>query len=268
MFDLSRFLRLARAQWSEQRRAWLWFLGILVMLHFVALLMNFMVADEIGGSHNFSHGGQEGLYFFGLFLTAPVFAGRYFLGMARPESAGVLLMRPASLFEKWLLAAVVVLVAYPLAYSLAFCLLNVPTALYAQAAHEALVAGLPEDHVQHGMLALLEFRVFLPWHAFDEPALMLVIFLSLATLQGFAVLGSLYFRTMPFIKTMLAAFLLLLLVILVEEVVGSHGSPLFGHWGDEPLPDWRSAFLTLAWFGVPGLLWLGCLFALQEREVA
>jgi hypothetical protein len=268
MFDLSRFLRLARAQWSEQRRAWLWFLGILVMLHFVALLMNFMLTEEIGGSSEFSHEGQEGMYLFGLFLTAPVFAGRYFLGMARPESAGVLLMRPASLFEKWLLAAGVVLVAYPLAYSLAFCLLNVPTALYAQAAHEALVARLPEDHYQHAVLGIMEFRVFLPWHVFELAESLLAIFLVLASLQGFAVLGSLYFRTMPFIKTMLAAFLLLLLVILVNGVVGSHASPFFGYWDDEPLPGWRSAFLALAWYGIPGLLWLGCLFALQEREVA
>ncbi|HEU0152667.1 MAG TPA: hypothetical protein VFQ84_04910 [Arenimonas sp.] len=268
MFDLARFLRLARAQWSEQRRTWLWFLGVTLILHFVLLLIDVLLSDEIGRDHSFTHAGQMGIYFLGLVVTAPVFAGRYFLAMARPESAGVLLMRPASLFEKWLLAAVVVLVAYPLAYSLLFNVLNVPMALYAQAAHEALAASQPVDSRNAEILGGMDYRVFLPWQAFEEDGAFATIFLMLASAQGFAVLGSLYFRAMPFIKTVLAAFLLLLAIILSNSLVGSHGRPFLEFWGSEPLQDWRHAFLALAWFGVPGLLWLASLFALQEREVA
>lgn len=268
MFDLSRFLRLARAQWSEQRRVWLWFLGVVVILHFVVLLLNLLLTDEIGRSHTFTHGGQEAMYFLGLFVTAPVFAGRYFVGMARPESAGVLLMRPASLFEKWLLAAAVVLVAYPLAYSLVFNLLNLPTALYAQAANAALLAEPREAETREWLVSTYDFKVFLPWHAFDEDRALLVSFLMLSSLSGFAVLGSLYFRAMPFIKTLLAAFVLLLLVILVVSLAGSNAEPYFGYWHADSLPDWRNGFLAVAWFGIPGLLWLANLLALHEREVA
>ena len=269
MFDPARFLRLARAQWAEQWRSWAWFLGVGVIVHFVLMLL-VLFADTRG--HRGLHVGlQTGIFFSGLFITAPLFAGRYFQGMARRESAGVLLMRPASVFEKWLLAALVVLVAYPLAYALAFQVCNLPSALYAGArvAHEVAngIAGPPINYL--GQPA--DFGPMLPWQVFESPAELAHVFLSLATLQGFALLGSLYFRTLPFIKTIVAGFLLLLLLILVVVLTQAEADVFLQWWdGRRPRPSGGllPVLMPLAWCLVPALLWLAALFALREREVA
>ena len=42
-----------------------------------------------------------------------------------------------------------------------------------------------------------------------------------------------------------------------------------GYWEESTEAiGWRRVFHPIAWFAIPGLLWLGALFALREREVA
>lgn len=269
MFDPKRFLRLARAQWAEQRRAYLWFIGIGVMVHFVVLLL-LMSLGRVATNSLLAKDGQLAIYLVGLYLTAPIFAARYFIAMSRPDAAGVLLMRPASVVEKWLLAGVVILVAYPLAYTLAFQVCNVPAALLAQAAHEAYLLSPEAKSDDQALLAYMgEFGVMAPWKAFEHWRALLTIVLSLAALQGFAVLGSLYFRTMPAIKTVLVAFVLLLVILLVTGLADARPDHFLGYWEESTEAiGWRGVFHPVAWFAIPGLLWLGALFALREREVA
>lgn len=265
MFEPARFLRLARAQVAELWRGWAWFLGIGVMVHFVLVLLQLSAGM---GYRNFGIDYQVGLYFTGLFITGAIFAGRHFQGMSRRESAVVLLMRPATAFEKWLFAAIVVIVAYPLAYSLAFQICNVPSALYAQAAVMADLARAPADDSASWVDAT-RFGVMMPWHAFETWRILLGTFLMLASLTGFALWGSLYFRVMPFILTIVTGFVLLLLMILLVTVADGRPDTFLGWWSKVPPADGAHRFLMpLAWVLLPGLLWLAALFALREREVA
>lgn len=195
MFEGARFLRLARAQWAEQWRTWAWFLGVGVIVHFV-LMMLVLFADS-RGHRGLNHELQSMIYLAGFYLTAPIFAARYFQGMAHRESATVLLMRPAAAFEKWLLAVLVVLVAYPLAYVLAFQVVNLPASLYAQARVAAEVAGGVAGPAMDYRGNLARFGPLPPWQLFDDWREAVHLFLFVATLQGFAVLGSLYFRRRP-----------------------------------------------------------------------
>jgi len=269
MFDLTRFARLARAQWAEQYRSYAWFLGIGVIVHFVLLLV---LLPGRSGFMALSTNGQASIYFAGLFLTAPIFAARYFQAMARRESAGVLLMRPASGFEKWLLAVLIVAVLYPVAYSVAFNLCNIPAGLIAQARAADALAALPPDEIHFRLEQLRpeKFQLFLPWHWLDKAREVAETLLMLGFLQAFAMLGSLYFRTTPFIKTVLAGFLLLLASILALSLAEFRSESVFlDYWStDTPPVGWQAWFVPMAWFLVPGLLWLACLFALREREVA
>lgn len=265
MFDFNRFIRLARAQVAEQWRSWAWFLGIGVIVHFVVVMLQLATWS---GHRNLGHEFQTFMYCAGLFVTGPIFAARYFQGMSRRESAAVILMRPASAFEKWLLALGVILLAYPLAYALAFQICNVPAALYAQAAMRAewddpSVATM----IQH--LDLAKFGVLMPWEIFDDWREVIGVLLWLAALQGFALLGSVYFRVMPFILTIVTGFVLLLLLILLVGVSGSNPDAMLGWWTEPPSGEpWYQVAATLAWLLVPGLVWLAALFALREREVA
>lgn len=276
MFEIARFRRLAAAQWMEGWRTWAWFLATGVLLHFL-LLLGSLLTD--GGAGLMTHDGQMAIYFMGLFLTGPVFAGRYFQGMAQRESAGVLLMRPASAFEKWALAVLVVAVAYPLAYSLAFMACNLPGAWVAadlaEARHaarvaEGMVSGLRGDELP--VFDPEQYRLFLPWHPWVEAegdGGMLPVVLWLTGLQAFALFGSLYFRAMPFIKTLVLGVALVIASVTLPLFFGNVGGGFEKFWdpGVSLLPLQRALY-GAAWFGTPALLWLACLLALREREVA
>ena len=268
MFDRHRFGRLAAATWSENRRTWGWFFLVGILIH-ILLLGVFLFVDD--GYAAFGFDGQSFVWFSGLFLLAPVFAARYFQAMARRESALVLLMRPASAFEKWLLAVVVIVLLYPLAYVLAFQVAGLPAYLYglvaAGAQHADMVADLsPSRRVELDAEFAKDWRYFLPWRAESEWRAMLPMLLAL---QGFAVLGSLYFRSVPFIKTLVAGFAVLLVLTLATAVLGGEPGLFLGYWSREArLAPWQAVVLPAAWFGVPALLWAACLVALREKEVA
>lgn len=268
MFDLSRFLRLARAQWAEYRRTYAWFLGIGIIVHFVLLLV---LLSGNRGYTLLTVDGQAAFYFVGLFLTAPLFAARYFQAMARRESAGLLLMHPASKFEKWLLAMAVVAVLYPVAYSLAFYVCNAPAALYAEsaAAFDAAMRAKEGAAARADSMAWETYGLFLPWSEFESWRSAVALALVLTSLQAFAVLGSLYFRSFPAVKTVVVAFVLMLFLMLVETIGGGQTALFKGYWThSRELVAWQQWFFPVAWFAIPALLWLASLFALGEREVA
>lgn len=268
MFELTRFLRLARAQWAEYRRTYAWFLGIGVIVHFVVLLV---VLSAKNGYRALDIEGQSVFYFVGLFITSSLFAARYFQAMGKRESAGLLLMRPASKLEKWLLALLVVAVLYPIAYSLAFFICNTPAALYAEATAGLNAAMQVKDGADARIDSLMwgNYGVLLPWEEFASWRNAIGVGLILASLQALALLGSLYFRSFPALKTVVAAFVLMLFIVLVETLGGGQPGLFMDYWSRErELVAWQQWFFPIAWFAIPGLLWLASLFALGEREVA
>src|SRR4249919_1079614 len=266
MFDFARFRRLAAAHWAEYRRAYAWFFGIGMIVQFVLVLI---ILSMPRGYTSLTTDGQGTIYFCGLFLTAPIFAGRYFQAMARRESALVLMMRPASIFEKWLLAIIVIALLYPLVYTLAFYVCDVPAWLIAASQVQHALALLPKDAPEESTYLLRStsytlFVVWQPMHLWQ----FLGWNLMLAPFEAFAVLGSLYFRAMPFIKTILAAFFVLLASIFLSAIFDSNPTAFLGFWDNSTkLDGWQRVFFPSVWFGVPLLLWLSCLFALQEREI-
>jgi hypothetical protein len=271
VFELRRFTHLARAHWAESWRKYAWFLAAGVLLHVVISIMCF--ARERGFT-SFDTQGQTGLYFTGLFVLTPIFAGRYFLPMTNRASALLALMRPASVFEKWLLAALTVGVLYPLAYTLAFYLVNVPDQWLAsdQAKHHALKFGLDfaNHHVRNAYDAFKpDYSLMTPWAMFDNLRAAAGILLLLCSLQGIAVFGSLYFRTVPFIKTVLCCLLLLLVSVLLATVFSSRPDLVLGYWGHhQRLSSLQEILYPALWLVFPGLFWLASFQALKEREIA
>lgn len=270
MFDLRRFARLAAAEWLENRRTWAWFLGIGIIVHFVLVLI------ILSGKQPWLALGKEAqiaVFVAGLLLTAPIFAGRYFQSMARPGPALLALMRPASALEKWLLAMLVVGVAYPLAYHLAFFVCNVPATLIAAAGAADELASLAPatGEADAYMRARLQPGNFAIFHVFDgalDAKGLVGLGLGVTTLQAFAVAGSLVFRQWPFLKTLLAGFLVLLASILLSVVSGSAPEQFLGYWSaDRELEGAGATLYPIVWFAVPVLLWLAAYVALHEREV-
>jgi hypothetical protein len=272
MFNPERFARLARAHFAEHRRSYLWFLAGVLMLE---IIVSIAYAVSPTGFSQFDTSAQTGFYFFGLFVFSSVFAGRYFQSMGQRGSALIALMRPASGFEKWLLAVLVTVVLFPLAYTLLTYVVVIPDAAmaYSQAKHQALVAAADwARHPAGDQPAAFDpkaYALFTPWHGLNDWRGALEIGLWLFFVEGFAMFGSLYFRTVPFIKTILAALVFLLLAALFTSWARGDDDLVMQYWtGSRLLAPWQTWTYGLLWFLVPGMLWVASYRALREREIA
>ncbi len=267
IFHLPRFGRYARAHLSEKKRAYFWHFAILVMLYFLLLVMmtvlNAYTADV-----------QMGFYYTGLLGTGSVFAVRYFAGLGQSGEALVTLMQPVSATEKWLLALLTIVIAYPLVYTLLFELMTYPVSLI----NQAVVRQVAEHH---NMLSPEHYQLFVPltdmphahWSGivgFQQWPFWL-IYLGVC---GYALTTSIYFKRWPLIKSLALGFSLFIVVlfafILVTELSKQYKIVLF-YWFERN--DYNGDGMAivanlLLWFIAPLLMWVASYFALQERDIA
>ena len=256
MFDVRRFLRLAQVHWAERGREYLWFLGIGIVVHGCVWLLITQGGTE---AQRYQHDEQVMVYVCGFILTSLLFAGLHFSALSRRGSALTWLMRPASTLEKFLLAFLIVAVLYPLAYTLAFEVCNLPGAWLGHAVAQ-LDAANPLRHRDYGP--------YLPFADADMRLVEASIFLVMNALQALVVAGMLRFRNLAWLKTLVAGFVLLAVVIpLLSMLSGGDVELLFP--GEIPPADrtlfrfWRWAL----WIGVPGLFWASAYFYLRDREL-
>ncbi len=265
-FDVTRFARLLRAHWAESWREYAWFVGVLAILDLVIMVVT-VALDRSHMNDQFTYNGQSLWYFAGLWFSAPVFAWRYFRYLQNPGACLIALMRPGSIFEKWLMAFLVIGILYPLAYSLLYVILHYPAVQLAR----AVVAGLPAcEHCDR------DFRFFFPFltrgsTTGDDHSVLFhtYSFLLLSFSQALVAGGAVYFRRSPVLRTALVSFLLSVLTLLTGIL------PQAGIF----VRDWRyteahvfsfmeSALSVGLWVGVPVLLWIALYFHIREREVA
>ncbi|HSD16401.1 MAG TPA: hypothetical protein VLC71_03955 [Thermomonas sp.] len=264
MLDLRRFRRLAAVHWAEHGRGYLWFLGIGIAVHACVWLL--MTA---GGAHaeRYDDGDQTLLFVAGYLLSGLLFAGRYHAALARPESALTFLMRPASALEKALLAFLVVAVLYPLAYTLAFQVCNLPGALIGEAARDVALASTNAAE-SSGYLEHRAYGPFFPFTSDMSPWFELDLFLGAAALQALVLAGALYFQRVAWLKTLVALFVLVVVAIpLLATLTDASPGQLF--WTQSragPTPGLLAWKWTL-WLGVPALFWASTYFLLREREL-
>jgi hypothetical protein len=266
MLEGARFRRLATAHWAERRREYGAFALVLVGLHAV-LVTIFLATDQ--GFTQLTVQEQASTYWLGLMLTLPVFAARHFLPLSHRDAGPSLMLRPASNLEKFLLALLVVLVIYPLAYSLLFYVCNAPAALVAEArAAEAwakLEPAMRKENVQWepARYGIAFPGAGTPWREAASTAAMFGV-LALWTL-----FGTLHFRRSPMVKTFVAGFVLFLVVLLVSEWSGGNPAAMFAFLDpDSMLPGWKKLALAGCWVAIPLLSLWACYLALCERESA
>lgn len=267
MFDLRRFLRLAAVHWAEQGRSVLWFLGIGIAVHLCVWLL---LTGGGSAREHYSRDVQTMVFVAGYVLTGPLFAGRHFAALADRGAGLTLLMRPASGFEKFLLALLMVAVFYPLAYALAFQVCNLPGALLGEAARDALVASGKTHPGTLTILAAHEYGPYVPL-AGGRASLAWEVNLALAVcgLQALVVVGTLYFRALAWLKTLVALFVLLLIGLpLLSTVLGGSLDRLFLDTLGPSSAPWQRAWLATLWVGVPALFWASAFCFLRERELS
>ena len=270
-FEPARFVHLLRAQWAECWREYLWFVGIAAIVDIIFMLI-FFSGEANGALHSFQFDGQITWYCLGLFGSGIIFAGRHFKHLVQAGPALTTLMRPASNFEKWLLAFLLIGLLYPLVYTLGYSLLNFPVVELARhwvaSCKTCIDKANPVDFSFYipFLTAGQEARSAQSLHLFYKGQLFFV--LMLWTLQALIVSGTLFFKRSPILRTVLALFGLFMLTLWLGS------SPERGaFWSagvDETVPSsaLESAISLALWVGLPVILWLSVYFHLTEREVA
>lgn len=262
-FSWRRFTLLARAHWAEHMRQYLGHLLVTGILYCVLLVFSLSLSH----GQVFVTGGQSAFYFWGLYLTGFVFAGRYFDGMARRECALLALMRPASVLEKWLLCVFVVVVAYPVAYTLLFLAISWPAqgvALAIRAAWENSVSVDPQEYALFVPLVVPVYR---------ESLLSLPqqwgFFIAAWALQAVAVTGSLYFRRAAMLKTLVLGVALLVVTGLIAALADARYEVLLAWWMDGVASAGLAVNVLNAglWVVLPVLLWWQTYPHLREKEL-
>lgn len=254
MFDLRRFGRLAAVQWAEHRREYLWFFGIGIAVH---ACMWLVITDAGRNRDHYVSGVQAALYLVGYLITSLIFAGRHFAALARRDAALTWLMRPASSFEKFLLTFLIVAVAYPLAYTLAFQVCNLPGALVGAEAE-----ALKENTYRR------DLGPYLPFTGRDRPFAEAALFVGVAALQALVLAGMLYFKALSWLKTLVAVFILVVVALpLLTVFAGASPGELLPGTGGVPTGSIVTAWLWTLWIGVPGLLWASVYGFMREREL-
>ncbi|MFZ6743808.1 hypothetical protein ACO0LC_11315 [Undibacterium sp. JH2W] len=268
IFDFQRFARLLRAHWAESWREYAWFAAALAMLDLI--FMAIFLSGSSGNSFlQFKFESQVAWYMTGLFLSALIFAGRYFKYLLNPGASLIALMRPASVFEKWLMAFLFISIFYPLAYTLLYILLNYPAV---QLARSMAAQGIKLNFLESDYRFYIPFltttsvvdggrgaRIFLTSQQ--------LFFILLNTAQALMAGGTAFFKRSPVLSTLLVSFLLFVFFTLagVAPKLG-----IFALDYDDIVQHntLEYALSVTLWLGLPVLLWAALFFHIKERELA
>ncbi|PXX34927.1 hypothetical protein [Undibacterium pigrum] len=268
-FNPIRFGRLLRAHWAEKRREYAWFVAVLVMLDLVAMVFSFAKSDN-SPFNEFQFRGQATWYMTGLFFSALIFAGRYFQPLLNPGTSLITLMRPASVFEKWLMAFLFISIFYPLVYTLLYTLFNYPAVQLAK----SMVSALPACEN-----CTYDFRFYFPLLTTDIEKTgaynpensfksQVFFFLLLSAAQAHIAGGTAFFKRSPVLRTVLGTFLLFCISM------GLGWAPQLGifatYYGEDAIQHTALEYIVsiAMWLGLPLLLWTVLFFHIKERELA
>ncbi len=254
---LPRFVQYARAHFSEKKRAYVWHFAVCCMIYFILLILI---------NREYETDMQMVVYYMGLLVTGAIFSLRYFSELARPESGLLELMRPVSCFEKWLLAALVTMIAYPLVYSVLFVAMTAP--------FNWLYTTLIQSYKDP-----LDYQLFIPLKGFASPynaknittlgqAPLWLFYLGL---NSYALATSIFFKRLPIIKSVALGFALFLVMLFLLRLGSSDIEDVVNYWFDSKSYHFHlRAFVLgiLCWFVAPFLMFFSSYFFLKGRDLA
>ena len=225
-FHAPRFALLLRAQWAEQHRSWAAFLLVFASIYALCLLL----ALSTSGYAMLTTDGQAAFYTAGLLVSGYLFAGRYFAGIDKREGSLLLLMQPASANEKILVAALVILLLYPLAYTAMFELLTWPARklAYALAQENFQRWTSPGMKIDRSAPKVEEFAAF--WPFMQDARNHAMIALMYWGLTAYSLACSLYFRSAALLKSWALAAALFLLTSMWAIFTRPDGDMLAVWW--------------------------------------
>ncbi len=257
IFHAPRFWQYALAHWSEKKQTYFWHFAIIAMIYFLILPM---IGD------NYETEVQSVVYYTGLIITGFIFSLRYFSSLAKPESGLLELMQPVSAFEKWLLSVVMIMLVYPLLYSVLFIIMTAPM-------NWINLARLSEYSNP------TDYQLFIPLQAFSfensyndiTVKAQIPVWLLFFGINSYALATSIFFKRTPMIKSIALGFILFLIFLLVSTMIESDIGKIIRYWFDNKtyLSNTRAFVLGILWWIVaPLLMFFSTFFALKGRDLS
>lgn len=270
-FSWPRFMALLRVDMAERWRSYAAFMAGVAVVHVLVLILIFANA----GASPMRYSSQMGFYYGFLLAFGAAFACLLYAPLQRQGSVLLALVLPASSLEKWLHAAWVLLVFFPLAYTLTFLFTYVPANALAAAAESAQVArrvAMGETVIGVGFSLFLPLLPLAPKGQVALDAQMFFIW-CYWILMGFAAFSLVLFRRAAAIKTLGLALVVALLSIMVMSMSPRHGNfDSLALWlnarGRADMGALEVTASVLFWLVVPVSLWWASFRAWRERDLA
>ena len=270
-FRWSRFSALLRVDLAERWRS---YAGLLVIALIVQMLLLAWILFVNRSPKPMHLDAQQGWYYSFLFIFGVAFCFLFYAPMQRQGSSLLALMRPASTLEKWLHAACMLVVLFPLAYTVCYLIATVPINALAALAESTRYRAEIAAATRPAPSEPIGFHVYLPLlsnadaHG-DKPWKQLVYYWWYLILCGYAAFALVLFRRAAAFKAVALVFIVLILSVMAMSK-GGNASVLI-HWLDGRQRPSMSASAVLAnlllWLGVPLLVWCSAWLALRERDL-
>ena len=278
LFHFSRWQLLVGKHWVEHRRRYL--LSLLAIGGLLAVYFGFfIVMDAYVPMDLFT---QYAGYFVGLYFTGSLYASILFADLGTKKEALPWLSLPASHFEKLLCALLFGTVFFYLAYNLVFYLVDIPMVQWADNIIRSHPRNFPYSNQQIPPVSLFNI---LTAEGSPQPERDYRIFtLGFFAIQSAFLLGSVYFRSYAFIKTVVAVILFIVAFIVFERGIiypllpKSWDNNVF-HWTERPYNDeppqnevrltpvLERTIIIITLYGLTPFFWFITYHRLKEKEV-
>ncbi len=290
-FNTGRWWLLVGKHWSENKRKY-----TLSLIAIAGLLLFWFIVMAISdGFRGLNISMQTTTYYFGLFLAGCLYGSILFADLGSKTKGLNYLTVPASHLEKLLCSLFYSVIIFFVFYTALFYLVDI---LIVKAANALEYSYWVKHHTAGNTFEPQEiYNVFYqPEHSSRNEGLIYIL-LGYFVVQSVFILGSVYFPKFSFIKTVIASFLIgLLMVFLVVKVIAPilpsgnyyHGLTSYEVYTvkDSPavqgimiysdaetdklvsIPEWiGDVLLFLLKFAFAPLFWLATYYRLKEKEI-
>jgi hypothetical protein len=275
VFDLNRWLLLVAKHWNENKKRYL--LGLAAIAGLLVIWYVFMILAN--QTNSLYEDLQMSTYFVGLYLIGCLFGSMLFADLSGGPKAIHYLSVPASNLEKLLCALLYGVVLFYITYTAVFYLVDVPMV---KVANMVSFKYWQESHQTGKFVAQQITNVFIEPHGSPSFNVYYHLFLGFIAAQAAFILGSVYFASYSFIKTVIVLLLVTLFfvffIIKVLNPIMPHGDfnsftkfRLYErehYWQVVALPEWINPILLfLLKYAFAPVFWVATYFRLKEKEI-
>lgn len=252
-FNQKRFSLLVSKHLADNKKRY----TLALLAYFGLLILWFLFGMLISEKYFIPKDVQYITFYFSLFAFGTFYASQYYSDLSSRAKGSHFLLVPASSFEKFFCSIFYTAVLFSLFVTAAF---YVADFIMVNVANVFPTGNADVRKSEVANVFTVEFIRFNPY----EAIYLFPVFLSVQSLFLF---GSVYFRKYNFIKTIIACFLIFLVLFLVVYFIHE----LLPDRGDDyyflKIEKWFPTFLQVLAYSIAPLAWVATYFVLKAKQV-